>query len=173
MRLSLILVAVLTLALAGSCSAQPGTGPAPAWTLTDLKGKPVSLADYRGKVVLVNFWATWCPPCRAEIPELISIQTQYHDRGFSVLGLSVDSSGPNSVAQFAQAQGMNYPIVMADETTADAYGADQGIPVSALVDQQGVVRWSHLGYIDEDDAKQLRETIDGLLGAAHGASGKT
>jgi thiol-disulfide isomerase/thioredoxin len=139
-------------------SAAPAADPAPAWTLNDLDGKPVSLADFRGKVVVLDIWATWCPPCRAEIPHFIEIQNEYKDKGVTVVGMSVDSTGPADVAKFAKDNGMNYPIVMADDKTATAYGADQGIPFTLVIDKNGNVVARHLGLTDksvfEDDIKK-------------------
>ena len=132
--------------------------PAPAWTLNDLDGKPVSLSDFKGKVVVLDIWATWCPPCRAEIPHFIEIQNEYKDKGVTVVGMSVDSTGPADVAKFVKDNGMNYPIVMADEATATAYGADQGIPFTLVIDKNGNVVSRHLGLTDksvfEDDIKK-------------------
>jgi thiol-disulfide isomerase/thioredoxin len=131
-------------------SPAPASDPAPAWTLKDLAGKSVSLADFRGKVVVLDVWATWCPPCRAEIPHFIEIQNEYKDKGVTVVGISVDSTGPADVAQFVKDNGMNYPIVMADEATATAYGADQGIPTTVVIDKNGNVVARHLGLTDKD-----------------------
>jgi thiol-disulfide isomerase/thioredoxin len=122
----------------------------PAWTLKDLAGKTVSLSDFKGKVVVLDIWATWCPPCRAEIPHFIELQDEYKDKGVTVVGMSVDSTGPESVAKFAQEHKMNYPIVMADEATATAYGADQGIPLTIVIDKKGNVVARHLGLTDKE-----------------------
>ena len=82
----------------------------PGWQLQSLEGKPVQLADFKGKVVVLNFWATWCPPCRAEIPDLVSLQQQYAARGLVVVGISMDEGGPAGVASFVKT-GINYPVV--------------------------------------------------------------
>jgi len=141
-----------------AASSTPTADAAPAWTLNDLDGKPVSLADFKGKVVVLDIWATWCPPCRAEIPHFIEIQNEYKDKGVTVVGMSVDSTGPADVAKFVKDNGMNYPIVMADEKTATAYGADQGIPFTIVIDKNGNVVSRHLGLTDksvfEDDIKK-------------------
>ena len=133
-------------------------GPAPAWTLKDLDGKPVSLSDFKGKVVILDIWATWCPPCRAEIPHFIELQNEWKDKDVTVVGMSVDSTGPEDVAKFVKENGMNYPIVMADEKTATDYGADQGIPFTIVIDKNGQVVARHLGMTDkstfEDDIKE-------------------
>jgi thiol-disulfide isomerase/thioredoxin len=128
----------------------PSVPSAPAWTLKDLDGKTVSLADFKGKVVVLDFWATWCPPCRAEIPHFIELQNELKDKGVTIVGVSLDSTGPADVAQFAKTNGMNYPIVMGDEKTATAYGADQGIPTTVVIDAKGNIVATHLGLTDKD-----------------------
>jgi thiol-disulfide isomerase/thioredoxin len=132
-------------------------GAAPAWTLKDLDGNSVSLSDFKGKVVVLDIWATWCPPCRAEIPHFIELQNEWKDKGVTIVGMSVDSTGPADVAKFVKDNGMNYPIVMADEKAATAYGADQGIPFTVVIDKNGQVVARHLGLTDkstfEDDIK--------------------
>jgi thiol-disulfide isomerase/thioredoxin len=143
---------------APAASSTSANDVAPAWTLKNLDGKPVSLSDFKGKVVVLDIWATWCPPCRAEIPHFIEIQNEYKDKGVTVVGMSVDSTGPADVAKFVKDNGMNYPIVMADEATATAYGADQGIPFTLVIDKNGNVVSRHLGLTDkevfEDDIKK-------------------
>jgi len=142
-----------------SQASSPGKtlGAAPPWTLKDLDGHPVSLSDFKGKVVVLDLWATWCPPCRAELPHFVELQNEWKDKGVTIVGMSVDSIVPADVAKFAKANGMNYPIVMADEATASAYGADNGIPFTIVIDKNGQVVARHLGLTDksvfEDDIK--------------------
>jgi peroxiredoxin len=127
--------------------------PAPDWTLKNLAGQTVSLSDFKGKVVVLDFWATWCPPCRAEIPHFIELQNEFKAKGVTIVGLSVDSIAPADVAKFAKDNGMNYPIVMADEKTATAYGADQGIPTTVVIDGKGNVVATHLGLTEKETFK--------------------
>jgi thiol-disulfide isomerase/thioredoxin len=117
---------------------------APAFQARDLSGHAVSSADWKGKVVLMNFWATWCPPCREEIPELISLQTQYKDR-LQIVGISEDDDPPEKVLQFVHRAGMNYPIVMATTELTDAYGGVPALPTSFVIDRQGRVVQRHTG----------------------------
>jgi thiol-disulfide isomerase/thioredoxin len=148
-RLVLVLF-TLTLATAFlGCSRLSADVP-PAWTLKDLHGKTVSLSDFKGKVVVLDIWATWCPPCRDEIPHFIELQDKYKDKGVTVVGMSVDSTGPEAVAKFAHDNKMNYPIVMADEATATAYGADQGIPLTIVIGKDGQVIGRHMGLTDKE-----------------------
>jgi len=122
---------------------------APVFEAKDLTGQTISPANYKGKVVLLNFWATWCPPCREEIPELISLQAQYKDR-LQIIGVSEDDDPPEKVEQFAQKNGMNYPIVMATEQITDAYGGVPALPTNFVIDQQGRVMQRHTGVYPMD-----------------------
>jgi len=110
----------------------------------DLLGKPVSKDIWAGKVVLVNFWATWCPPCREEIPELLQLKKEYKDR-LQIVGISEDDDPPASVLKFAKQQGMTYPIVMATPELIDSYGGVPALPTSFLIDTQGRVVQKHSG----------------------------
>jgi cytochrome c biogenesis protein CcmG/thiol:disulfide interchange protein DsbE len=123
--------------------------------LPTLDGTEVSLGDYRGNVVLVNFWATWCPPCRAEIPDIEAAYQARQDEGFVVLGVSVEQTQA-SVAPFVQAMEMTYPVLL-DETgqVYRTYRAP-GLPMSILVDEEGVIRARHVGGM-------TRAQLDGYL----------
>ena len=122
---------------------------APAWELKDLEGKAVKLSDFKGKVVLLNFWATWCPPCRKEIPALIALQNQYKDQGLVVVGISLDQGGASTVKPFATRMKINYPLVIGDEKTAAAYGGIQAIPTTFYIDREGNVAGQHQGDADK------------------------
>ena len=120
--------------------------PAPEFTLKDLDGKDVSMSDYKGKVVLVNFWATWCTPCLAEIPELIEMQNKYGPKGFVILGLAMDEEGKSVVAPWVDKQRfdvsgkqlpMNYPILLSNDATAGKFGGLIGYPTSVLITRDG------------------------------------
>jgi len=115
----------------------------------DLLGKPVNKDSWAGKVVLVNFWATWCPPCREEIPELLQLKKEYKDR-LEIVGVSEDDDPPASVLKFARQKGMTYPIVMATPELVDAYGGVPALPTSFLVDTQGRVVQKHSGLYPID-----------------------
>ena len=110
----------------------------------DLLGKPINKDNWAGKVVLVNFWATWCPPCREEIPELLKLKKEYKDQ-LEIVGISEDDDPPESVLKFAQQQRMTYPIVMATPELIDSYGGVPALPTSFLIDTQGRVVQKHSG----------------------------
>ena len=114
---SLFTFALLALALTATSLR---AAPAPAFNLQDLSGNPVKLSDYTGKVVILDFWATWCPPCRAEIPNFVELQKEYGKQGLVVIGVSLDEGGVAGVADFAKSQNVNYPIVMGNQDVANS-----------------------------------------------------
>jgi cytochrome c biogenesis protein CcmG/thiol:disulfide interchange protein DsbE len=117
---------------------------APPLQEKDIYGKPVNKDNWSGKVVLINFWATWCPPCREEIPELLALKKEYKDR-LEIVGISEDEDPPESVAKFARQKGMMYPIVMATPELIESYGGVPALPTSFLIDTQGRVVQKHSG----------------------------
>ncbi len=112
-----------------------------------LDGTSVASKDYKGQVMLVTFFATWCPPCRQEIPTLKQLQEEYGPKGFSVLALSVDEGGSAIVEKLVKLEKINYPVLMADRATADNFGGIAGIPTSFLVNRQGNVVKRYTGYV--------------------------
>ena len=135
--------------------------PAPLFSRPDVNGGRVSLADLRGKVVLLNFWATWCAPCRVEIPRFMQWQQQYGRQGFQVVGISIDDTDA-PVRTFVHTMRLNYPVVMGDAELGQAYGGIFGVPVSFLIDRQGIIR----GRIEgEANPRTLEFQIRKLLAA--------
>jgi len=122
---------------------------APEWQLNDVDGKPVKLSDFKGKVVILDFWATWCPPCRREIPGFVSIQKKYADKGFTVIGVSVDEQGPSVVKPFMRLLEMNYPVVMGTPKIVVDYGGIEAIPTTFVIDRQGNVVTAYEGFTDQ------------------------
>lgn len=135
--------------------------PAPPFILRDLDGKMVSTEDWKGKVVILNFWATWCPPCRQEIPEFVRLQAAYKDK-LQIVGASEDDDPPEKVREFAQQHGMNYPIVMATKELADNYGGVPALPTSFIIDQQGRVVEKHTGLYEYDVYERDVRALAGL-----------
>jgi len=137
--------------------------------MKSLEDNDVTVGDYHGKVVLVNFWATWCDPCRIEIPWLIEMQSKYADKGFTVLGIAMDEEGKPVVAPFVakerydvngQKQPMNYPVVVGNEKVAEKFGGLLGYPTSILISRDGKVLKRTTGLIDYNATTKI---IEGAL----------
>jgi len=135
---------------------------APEFKIKDLEGREVRMSDLEGKVVLVNFWATWCKPCTIEIPWLIELQKKYGEKGFTVVGIAMDEEGAKVVAPYAQQAKVNYPIWIGDEEVATKFGGILGIPTSFLISKNGQIVERYLGIllayeeqVNEQIAKQL------------------
>lgn len=120
---------------------------APDFTLSDLAGQKLRLSTYRGKVILLDFWATWCDPCREEIPHFIALQNKYRDQGLQIIGVSMDD-GPEPVREFYQRFRMNYPVVMGNAKTGELYGGVLGLPIAFLIGRDGRVDAKHIGATD-------------------------
>jgi len=120
---------------------------APALDVNDLDGKPISLTETKGKIVLLNFWATWCGPCRAEIPDLIELQNKYKDK-LAIIALATDEDEPAEVKKFAQKHGINYRIGMATDPLRAKYGGIPALPTSFIIDPEGRVVQKHIGLND-------------------------
>jgi len=120
---------------------------APAFQLNDLNGKPVSLAGAKGKIVLLNFWATWCGPCRAEIPDLVDLQKRYADK-FEIIALATDEDDPDEVRRFVLQSGINYRVAMSSDAVRRDYGGIAALPTSFVIDPQGRIVQKHVGLND-------------------------
>jgi thiol-disulfide isomerase/thioredoxin len=121
--------------------------PAPEFKLISLDAKLISLDDFRGKVVFLNFWATWCGPCRAEVPDLVELQKEFKDR-LQIIGLDVDDDDAAEVRKYIAETGMNYPVAMATDDVRTAYGGIPALPTSFILDTEGRVVQKHTGLFD-------------------------
>jgi cytochrome c biogenesis protein CcmG/thiol:disulfide interchange protein DsbE len=139
---------------------------APDFSLTDLSGRTLTLADYRGKVVLLNFWATWCGPCRLEVPGFVDLQSKYRDQGLVVIGISMDDEEA-PVREFYQRYRMNYPVAMGDDAVADRFGGILGLPTTFVIQRDGHIYAKQTGV---EDVETFEEAIKKLLGET-GAAG--
>jgi thiol-disulfide isomerase/thioredoxin len=141
--------------------------PAPNFTLQTLDGKNISLTDFRGKAVLVNFWATWCGPCKIETPWLVELQNQYGSQGLQVVGVAMDDSGQDEIAKFAKDMGVNYPVLLGKEAVGDAYGGVPALPESFFVGRDGkivdrIIGLKGRGEIEGSVKKALKSEV-GLI----------
>jgi peroxiredoxin len=133
------------------------------FTLKDMNGRDVKLAAFKGKVVLLNFWATWCGPCKVEIPGFVELYNGYKDKGFAVVGISTDDS-PDQLRKFAQQMNITYPVLVGSDRTDitdDAYGPMWGIPVSFLIAKDGTICHRYMGLATKE---QLERELNVLLG---------
>jgi cytochrome c biogenesis protein CcmG/thiol:disulfide interchange protein DsbE len=135
---------------------------APDFTVVDLDGKKLSLSDYQGKVVLLDFWATWCTPCREEIPHFVEMQKKFGPQGFQVIGISMDDNA-KPVREFYRQYNLNYPVALGDDKLAEHFGGVLGLPVNFVIDRQGHIYAKHLGatqasVFDEDVSRLLAQS---------------
>ena len=133
------------------CAQTPTTERAPNFTLKDLKGKTVHLSDFKGKVVVINFWATWCPPCRAEIPQLIQWQAEYAGRGLQFIGITVPPTNSSKVIAFIRKAKVSYPILYGSKKTKALFTAVETMPFTVVIDKQGNIKARIEGIIYQDE----------------------
>ena len=131
---------------------------APDFSLPQLNGQSLRLSAYRGKVVLLDFWATWCTPCREETPHLVEMQNKYRDQGLQVIGVSMDDS-PDPVREFYRQFHMNYPVVMGNADIGERYGGVLGLPIAFIIDRSGRVYAKHIGATEASVLEQDVRTV--------------
>jgi len=137
----------LVLAPAVRSGPQEENSPAPDFALADLAGKPLRLADFKGRLLLLNFWATWCPPCRAEIPDFISSYKEFREQGLAIVGISVDQLAPAELKTWVAKAGINYPVALVNEQILSDYRPGDLIPTTILIDRAGRIRYRHVGIM--------------------------
>lgn len=140
---------------------------APEFSISDLTGQKLDLASYRGKVVLLDFWATWCEPCREEIPHFVELQNQYGPQGLQIIGVSMDD-GPDPVRDFYQRFRMNYPVAMGGAKMGELYGGVLGLPIAFLIGRDGRIYAKHIGATDLSVFKrEIHELLSEPAGVDH------
>ena len=160
MRLVFALIPLLAaLGSPGPAMAQTGQ-PAPPFSVRDLDGRTVRLQDLRGKPVVLDFWATWCAPCRASMPDLDALQERYADQGLVVLGLSLDEDGTAPVKRFVERLGIRFRIALANEKMLAQYGPIRSAPTTLFINRRGVVVRRVVGYVDKETMESfIRELL--------------
>jgi len=155
-----ILILIIGIFLLGACSSSGAMEigkKAIEFTLNDINGNRVNLADYSGKVVILDFFADWCPPCRQEIPDFIALEKEYGDKGFSMIGVALVDK--NAAQSFSDKMGINYPVLIDDGNVSTAYGPIRSIPTTFVIDKEGKVAKVYIGYrpkdVFEKDIKEL------------------
>jgi len=130
---------------------------APDFSLVDINGKTVSLSDFSGKAVILDFFASWCPPCKQEVPDFIELEKAYGDKGFAMIGVALEKA--DAAGAFAGKVGINYPVLVDDGKTSEAYGPIRSIPTTFIIDKSGKIVKIYIGYreksVFEDEIKEL------------------
>lgn len=154
--MAIFLVFLMVLPVWGQHPAPEVDHVAPDFTLPDLEGNQISLSTYKGRVVLLNFWATWCPPCRLEMPTMEKAYRKYRDKGFEVVAVSVDAGPKSSVKSFLRELGLSFQVLLdPDMETLRAYRGFS-LPMTVVIDRQGVIRSRELGYRDWSDGESTK-----------------
>ncbi|HDQ26232.1 MAG TPA: TlpA family protein disulfide reductase [bacterium] len=139
-------------------AAQQHRDAAPDFSMPSIKTGEIRLSDHKGKVIILDFWATWCPPCRAKIPFFMELQEEYGKKGFTMIGAAINDT-EDKIKNYAKSQKINYPVGMADRKMANDYGGITGLPTTFVIDRQGVIRKVYVGFrpksVFEADIKEL------------------
>jgi peroxiredoxin len=148
---------------------------APDFELPSLDGKRVKLSDYRGKAVLLNFWATWCSPCKVEMPWFVDLQKKYGNDGLVVVGIAMDDTETDKIAQFASEMGVNYPVLLGTDKVSEQYGNVEYLPTSFYINRQGRIVGKGTGLlgrgeVEENVQKALASRVIGVNNAATASS---
>lgn len=151
--------------------ADKATGaPAPEFELTNLDGKQVKLSDFRGQAVLLNFWATWCSPCKIEMPWFVELQKQYGPQGLAVVGVAMDDASRDDIAKFTKEMGVNYPILLGKEAVGEAYGGVQFLPTTFYIDRKGRVVERVFGLTGKGEIEDnVKKALAGVSAPAQNA----
>jgi len=123
---------------------------APEFALLDIDGSINKLSDFKGKVIILDFWATWCPPCRAEIPHFVELYDEYKNKGLEVIGVSLDSNPEKALPPFIEEYDINYTMLVSDRGVTDSYGGVRSIPTTFVIDREGRIRKKYIGYRDKN-----------------------
>lgn len=150
-----VLLSLVGAILLPACHGSADPSDAPDFTLLNLQDESVNLSDYKGQVVLINFFSTNCPPCRIEIPDFIRLQDQYGSKGFAVIGISVDQNGKRILPGFAQALRINYPILLATSKVIRDYGNIYALPASFLIDRDHRILKHYTGMVTKDELEPI------------------
>ncbi len=163
-----LFVALFAVAVLAGCSTRASpASDVPQFSFSSLEGKTVAMKDLSNKVVIVDFWATWCGPCREEIPHLNELYSELKGKGLEIVGISMDTDGTDGVKDFAREFRIQYPIVMGDEKVAESFGGIIGLPTTFVIDRQGKVAKKYIGLPPAEDMRRIvKELVESSSGNA-------
>lgn len=170
MKRAILSALILLLLLPLKPAAGADFGRAPSFALKDLGGRTVRLDQFKGKVVMLNFWATWCPPCRAEMPDLVKLQREHGGRGLQIAGITYPPERASRVRRLARELKINYPLLFGTRRVASLYGVEDILPVTVIIDREGRIRDRVLGILTPEEFEQK---VEPLLAAEAGVRGKS
>ena len=154
-----MLIAAVLAAAAVRATPPAAPTPAPSWSLKDLDGNAVTSGEFKGNVLVIDFWATWCQPCRTEIPGYVALQNKYAKDGLVVLGVSTDTAGPAAVKKFIAKNGVTYRILMSDTAVEAGFGGMDAIPTTFIIDRDGMIRDRKVGALPAAQYEKLLLTF--------------
>lgn len=163
LKIVALFAALLVVAILAGCTTPAKTASdVPQFSLTSLEGKTVAMKDLSNKVVIVDFWATWCGPCREEIPHLNELYSELKGKGLEIVGISMDTDGTDGVKDFAREFRIQYPIVMGDEKVAESFGGIMGLPTTFVIDRKGKVAKKYIGLPPAEGMRKIvKELVEG------------
>ncbi|MBN1274361.1 MAG: TlpA family protein disulfide reductase [Candidatus Aminicenantes bacterium] len=156
-----LLLAMVCFLVSGPLFSENGQSQIPDITITDIQGKKISFSALKGKIIILNFWATWCPPCRTEIPDFIDAYAQHKNDGMVIIGISLDRGGPAVVKNFAETNKINYPLAMMTREIYQSFDIGQYIPATFIIDRQGKIIQKKVGPMTKENLDQIFEVLSG------------
>ena len=166
LKLVILFAALVAVTILAGCSTPANqASDVPQFSFSSLEGKTVAMKDLANKVVIVDFWATWCGPCREEIPHLNELYSELKGKGLEIVGISMDTDGTDGVKDFAREFRIQYPIVMGDEKVAESFGGIIGLPTTFIIDRNGKIAKKYIGLPPADD---LKKRVKDLVGGGNG-----